>query len=355
MKSKIVTIVLCWTVAGAFISVYDYLVLQASFSGGVAEGYRFVWNFALNCLVGLLAAITGGTFMVKYVNDRYGHVAYWKAIMMVALSFVIVSSGLVVAVSVVETVSHTGGAVNWTALKKSLLDPMHLKNVAIWSLIVAFTQLMLQVNDKFGQGVLYHLITGKYHKPREEKRIFMIVDINESTSIAEVLPQDRYHLLIRDFFADVTRPILAHGGEIYQYVGDAIVISWHIENDVPDNRCLLCYFDMHVTLAQSQSRYISRYGLIPRFKAGLHYGNVIAGEIGIIKKEITYSGDVLNTVSRIQGKCNEFCVSLLTSDELLALLPYEKWFKRIPLGEIELRGKQRRVSVSSLEMNGQQT
>ena len=39
--------------------------------------------------------------------------------------------------------------------------------------------------------------------------------------------------------------------------------------------------------------YLQKYNVVPRFKAGAHIGNAIAGEIGIIKRDITYSGDVL--------------------------------------------------------------
>jgi adenylate cyclase len=94
-----------------------------------------------------------------------------------------------------------------------------------------------------------------------------------------------------------------------------------------------------------------KYGLVPDFKAGLHYGKVIAGEIGIIKKDITFSGDVLNTTARIQGKCNEYNVKILSSDELLRLLADDKQFQRIPIGAIKLKGKESKVSLSTLELS----
>lgn len=47
---------------------------------------------------------------------------------------------------------------------------------------------------------------------------------------------------------------------------------------------------------------------------------IIAGEIGIIKRDINFSGVVLNTAARIQSKCNEYDVKLLSSDELLQKL-----------------------------------
>jgi len=349
MSKKIGWLAIWWMLAGVCITVYDHLVLHAGISRGVASSYSFYISLMLNIAIGFLAAITGGFFLVVFVNEKYRSVAYWKSILLVVISFLIVSLTLIVAVSILQAVVI--GDVNRSVLKTFLGDSLHLKNLVIWSIVVAGTQFMLQIRDKFGPGVLYNLMIGRYHQPKEETRIFMIIDISSSTTIAEVLPQHQYHRLLRDFFADITKPILMHQGEIYQYVGDAIVISWKVKQQGMDVSCLRCYFDIQLVIAKLSSMYTERYGFVPKFKAGLHYGKVVAGEIGIIKKDITYSGDVLNTVSRIQGKCNEFRVSILTSDELLLQIPYENSFRRIPMGEIELRGKQQRVSVSTLELN----
>lgn len=63
------------------------------------------------------------------------------------------------------------------------------------------------------------------------------------------------------------------------------------------------------------------YGLVPEFKAGAHSGEVIAAEIGDLKKGIVFSGDVLNTAARIQGECNRLGRRLLVSRELMEQLP----------------------------------
>ncbi|MGR3301112.1 MAG: hypothetical protein ACUZ8I_01275 [Candidatus Scalindua sp.] len=52
----------------------------------------------------------------------------------------------------------------------------------------------------------------------------MFLDLKSSTTIAEEIGHRRYFEFISDFIADVTTPILNNHGEIYQYVGDEIVI-----------------------------------------------------------------------------------------------------------------------------------
>ena len=178
------------------------------------------------------------------------------------------------------------------------------------------TQLLLQVNSKFGQADFWDIIRGRYNRPQKDKRIFMFLDINSSTTIAEKLGDENYHALLKDFFADITVPILENKGSIYQYVGDEVVIAWNYEDGKENLHCLRCFFDMKLHIQQLKEKYINRYGLVPTFKAGIHCGSVVAGEIGIIKRDITYSGDVLNTTSRILNKCSELKEEVIASSDL---------------------------------------
>ncbi len=93
---------------------------------------------------------------------------------------------------------------------------------------------------------------------------------------------------------------------------------------------------------------MKNYGLVPDFKAGIHSGNVIAGEIGIIKRDITYSGDVLNTTSRIQGKCGEMDVDLIASDDLLTLVTLQPDFISKYMGCIKLKGKKKEIGLNAI-------
>ena len=101
-------------------------------------------------------------------------------------------------------------------------------------------------------------------------------------------------------------------------------------------------------MQQRGEKYMSKYGMIPEFKAGIHCGSVMAGEVGIIKRDITYSGDVLNTTSRIQGKCKEFNAEVIVSDELVSLLQLNGFYTLQLLGAIKLRGKEKDVELSTL-------
>ena len=176
----------------------------------------------------------------------------------------------------------------------------------------------------------------------------MFLDLKGSTTIAEKLGNEKYHHFLKDLFSDITDPILANAGEIYQYVGDEIVISWRLSNGVSSNSCLNCFFDVRSMLHSLREKYEFEYDVFPVFKAGVHHGMVVAGEVGIIKRDVTYSGDTLNTAARIQGMCNEHQSNLLISGTLAGLLSLEP-FKTKHLGKLPLRGKLETVEILSIE------
>lgn len=144
---------------------------------------------------------------------------------------------------------------------------------------------------------------------------------------------------------DIASPIEAHLGEIYQYIGDEVVISWPLTEGIRDHNVLNCFFDIVDTIEGLSDNYHERYGLIPRFKAGMHYGKVSTGTIGTLKKEIIYTGDVLNTTSRIEGQCNQYKVNNLLSKDLIEALPEGNYFEFDKIGEISLRGKASYVTL----------
>lgn len=185
----------------------------------------------------------------------------------------------------------------------------------------------------------------------EVERIFMFLDITSSTSIAETLGHVKYFELLNDFFNDLAKPIEVHNGEIYQYVGDEVVVSWALDEGIQEAHCLHCFFDILETMDDLSYKYLEKYELVPAFKAGMHYGKVSTGTIGTIKKEIIYTGDVLNTTSRIEGQCNQHNVNLLLSKDLMNKLPNQNEFKFIEIGEISLRGKASFVTLFTSHRN----
>lgn len=350
---KLFVIVVAWQLIAVTMSIYDHFTLVgATYSLGPSSTYSFGISLGFHMLSSFMGAITGGSFLVFYVNERFRTKSYGYNLTLVCITYIVVYVIIVFISSAIFAVVMTGKPLTHPDTYQYYIDalfrPVMIRGIIIWAVIVALTQLTLQLNDKFGPGILWAIIKGKYHEPQEETRIFMFLDLRSSTTIAEKLGNELYHNLLKDFYADITNSIIYNKGEIYQYVGDEVVISWKMENGLENHNCIKCFFDMRKTITGLKQKYQSKYDLVPDFKAGLHYGKVIAGEIGIIKRDITYSGDVLNTTARIQSECNKYNVDLLLSKDLVNSLQFGDNYETRSIGKILLRGKQKEVELETV-------
>ncbi len=203
-----------------------------------------------------------------------------------------------------------------------------------------------QVNRKFGPGVLLPMLLGKYRTPLEEDRLFMLLDMKSSTTHAEVLGHKKYSLLVQDCFHDMDDVIMKYQAEIYQYVGDEIVVTWLKISLNDEEKCLDFFFDCQRKFQQRSNYYEQNYGFVPLFKAGVHRGPVMAVEVGTIKREIAYHGDTINTAARIQSVCNSYGKIILISHEIAETINTPR-YKIVQVGEIELKGKSTKTKIYS--------
>ena len=217
--------------------------------------------------------------------------------------------------------------------------------------VVAFLiNAVFQISHKLGPGVLWNWVTGKYYTPREEERIFMFLDIKDSTSLGEQLGNIRFSELVRDFFRDLTYPVLETKGSVSHFIGDEVVLTWKPDQGLPRANCVEIFYKMRSKIESNREAYIAKYGLAPEIKAGLHMGPVIATMVGDIKSEIVYHGDVLNTAARIQSLCNSEGESLLVSAELAKRLPPDTRFSTRSLGFRSLKGKEHDLEIFAVDV-----
>jgi adenylate cyclase len=209
--------------------------------------------------------------------------------------------------------------------------------------------LVFGVNRLLGPGVLFNFVAGRYHRPRVEERVFAFIDMASSTAIAERLGETGFLDFLNRFVADMTGPIVAERGEIHKYVGDEIIVSWPLAAGVGDARCIRACFDALATLDALAEDYIGRFGCRAGFRAALHCGPVVVGELGIVKMEIAFVGDTMNTTARLQQACrdtgNQVIASAALIDRLDALPP---GIAKHTLGPLRLRGKEEEIAAYAL-------
>jgi len=215
---------------------------------------------------------------------------------------------------------------------------------AIMIVVISFIK---QMNAKFGPGVLIPMFLGKFRKPRIEKRIFLFMDLKESTTHAEKLGSLKFSELIQDCFNDVNKVIPPFNAEIYQYVGDEVVLSWRSEEGLRNNNCINFFFAFQKKLQKRREHYINKYNFLPEFKAGANMGNITVAEVGDFKREIAYHGDTINTASRIQSVCNTYKKSFLISEDLKNEISGK--FNAEFISAIKLRGKEQEINLYNVE------
>ncbi|TXC85166.1 adenylate/guanylate cyclase domain-containing protein [Luteibaculum oceani] len=211
----------------------------------------------------------------------------------------------------------------------------------VQSVVVAFSiGLFLQLEAIVGVRILSQYLLGRYIRPKEERRFFMFIDLNDSTSINERIGNRAYYKLLNDFFRDLSLPVFESDAQIYKYVGDEIILSWPFKKGVKNSNCLKLYFNFLFNIYKNRHLYVEKYGFMPTFKAALHVGEVIVAQVGDLKKEIAFNGDALNTCAKIMEHCKPFGQGFLISEECFLTLDHISSYNFQLYPNVKLSGKE---------------
>jgi adenylate cyclase len=342
-----------WLIISWFFLLTEYAILDnqddAPESAIVITPVIFLFAsisvFTIGCLVGVLEVF----YINKlFINKNFPKKILGKFCLYAALMFVLIFVFYIIAASIEMQVSVFNIAV-WNQYLVFLFS-MTLVSTSfqlLFSLLVSL--FYFEISENLGQNVLLNFFTGRYHKPTDEHRFFMFVDMKNSTAIAEKLGHKRYFLLLRDYYQIFTDSIISAYGEVYQYVGDEIVITWTTKNGVMNNNSINCFFEMKIVLDSKLEYFLDEYGVDLKFKAALNYGLVTTGEIGALKKDIFFTGDVLNITARILGYTDTYKTDFLVSEFALKHLNLQDSFKVTDKGLQHLKGKEEKVRIFDVQ------
>jgi adenylate cyclase len=305
------------------------------------------FSFAFAC-IGIIV-VGAEAFFLKNAFHRFP--LWLSTILRMSLTFLLFLIVSIVFLLAYFIFSYNGSFSQFEdVFLQGLFTPSFLMFMIDLGVLSFLSILMLEITDKYGPGGIRDLLRGHYNKPRNENRIFIFLDINESTTIAERIGHEKYFNMLKDFFADITDPILSNAAHIYQYVGDEVVLSWK-NTPVNKTRCLNFIKQANEAITKKEKYYQNLYGVAPTFKAGIHAGYVTAGYIGIIKKDLAFSGDTLNTAARIRSKCHELNSSFVLSNEFLDGLENYNDYNIREIGEMELKGRKEKEKLYSLSFD----
>lgn len=346
---EIVTMTSVYTTRG----LLDFNDINWSKESNPVIYYLVSWNqFVESALFAIFLGIL--FILINELSEtlHWDKFSFGKSLMYKSLLYIV---GLVIIFALVYTILTNFGSVDPSIYNDASAALKYFKEVfLVMGIYLIFNIILLnfivQNIQKTGRQNIISFLTGKYHRPIIEDRVFMFLDLKSSTSYAEKLGSIRYSTMLRDCFHDINHIVREYHAQIYQYVGDEIVLTWEWNKKKDHINFIDLYFAFKNRLESRRKYYNEKYGLLPVFKAGLHGGNVTVAEIGQIKRDIAFHGDVLNTTSRIQDLCNPLKASFLISDDLLSRIESKGNYLYKNLGEHLLRGKTKKVGLYAIEM-----
>ena len=324
-------------------------------------------------MLGALAGVINGVTMIGVIfgaelffsPTRLGH-ALERAPFLLTFAMKVLVYGTVITLIV-------GGGLGWRVVAAApwLLSPdlaaaisEHIKTptaprMARTFLVVGLGIFVLQMSRLVGERTLRDILFGRYHRSRTEERFFLFIDIAGSTPLAERLGPDAIHRFLGEVFRLASDPIDNHQGDVHQYVGDEVVITWMVAEGRAGARPVACFFAIEQALARAAPDFQREFGAVPRLRAALHAGPVITGEVGGSRRAIVYHGDVMNTTSRIEQATRDLERQFLASGDALERLADLEGFAREDLGPQRLRGRAAAIQVYAVtatpSTNDQQT
>ena len=210
---------------------------------------------------------------------------------------------------------------------------------------------MFEFRRMIGGRVLGSFLLGTYHRPRREQRIVMFLDIADSTALAEQLGELRVHDLITRFFSDIDQPIAYQDGEVHAYVGDEVIVTCPLsENPERNARPLRCFFAIEQRMIELAPSYAKEFGVLPRFRAGIHAGPVVVSEYGVAKRQIAYFGDTMNVAARLCEHCKVTGETLVASADMLRSAAVPHGLGLGPSASLILRGRRAPVEGHAVHL-----
>jgi adenylate cyclase len=356
---RIISRVIPYGVMWLFFSVI-YILLEGAllsplkYYPATGNQYDFLRNLLTIPAGALITGIIIGILESVYFNKWFIRRNFSQKILFKSVIHLLLILTFLIVIFIINSRFRVDGQTNGPLWSEGMAFFTNLSLLAVViyiASIILITQFYAEVSQSVGSGMLRNFFLGKYHRPVQEERIFMFLDMQSSTTIAEKLGHLKYFEMLKEYFFDLSGSVIDYSGSIYQYAGDEMIVSWKLKEGLRDNNCINCFFAMERYLIKQTNKYESRFGLLPKFKAGFHCGTVTTGEIGLLKKEIIFTGDVLNTSARIQGLCNHYQTNILVSNDLIKLLDLSAPYQVKSVGKNELKGRLEKMELFTVSEN----
>ncbi|MGL4368199.1 MAG: adenylate/guanylate cyclase domain-containing protein [Spirochaetota bacterium] len=174
----------------------------------------------------------------------------------------------------------------------------------------------------------------------------LFADIRSFTAISESNSPETVLRLLSEYHETMVDIIFSHGGTLDKFIGDGIMATFGTPFTKPDDieRALRAGIAMRNALPSLNGRLLSQGLSSIQIGIGIHYGSVIAGNIGSRSRlEYTVIGDTVNTASRVESACKAAGENLLFTQAIREAASQEFIIRHV--GRFELKGKTEPVDL----------
>jgi adenylate cyclase len=221
-------------------------------------------------------------------------------------------------------------------------------------LVIAFSVIgivVMRTVHFIGIENLFHLMIGTYHRPVIQEKVLLFLDINDSTGLSERLGAVQIKSLVGKFLFDISKPITDYGGEIYLYKGDGLIALWNWSEAIRGNKILRAIDAVFASVRREQAAYQRQFGVVPRFRVGVHGGEVVVSEQGDTKRAIGVYGSTINIAARMEEAAKAHGVGCAISGDVAhALSDGER--RLLSLGNEEVKGISAEIPIFEYRVDG---
>jgi adenylate cyclase len=174
----------------------------------------------------------------------------------------------------------------------------------------------------------------------------MFTDLKGFTGISEKMPPDVVSRVLTEHFTAMTDIILAHGGTVIQFIGDAIMAFWGAPLDDPDHRlhAVQAAVEMQRGMARLRGELAAQGMPELHMRIGLNTGRAVVGNMGS-RRRFAYSalGDCVNLASRLEGTNKAYGTRILIAGETAKGVGEAIALRRVDL--VRVAGKTEAVEI----------
>jgi adenylate cyclase len=333
---EIIYVIVIWLLASllfAYIKFNDMSNAQLVSVYDILPGMTKTKLYQLAILIGIFS----GTFMGILHSFVYPHIIKARNFLVNSLLRIFVFSALALAMPIAFVYFNDGQDLYDSSRRIIINSPGEVFFYPILIEILAGAIITLRRN--LGRNYFSNFVRNTYFTPKEEARVFLFLDMGNSTPLVEEMGNVFFSNLIQDCFKDLAGLTLDFGGELYQYVGDEAVITWIITRKFDYGCSVKLHYAFKKKLKLREEYYLGKYGVLPYFRSSIHCGKVSTALVGEYKTEIAYHGGVLNLCARLQSVCREYEAELILSEPFYKrakdMLP---GYKLLPITNITLKG-----------------